>query len=210
VGRRPPLADGIHRLQKVKPVEVVEVHVLGVSRTSSCHSDEEPLSSPRRPLRRAVLWGEVCPEKARAGQPRESSVHELPTGVPGIFVDGSLHGEIHTISPRLSTMLTPDFAILQVPRNSGREMGSPHPQHRPRCLYLRRTLSAFHSLIEGFAVSNINQVSPALEGRQGREVSPALLGLEKETQGGLHQFRHSTSPPDCLPLQERHDGIING
>jgi len=63
-------------------------------------------------------------------------------------------------------------------------------------------------IVEGIAVRNVNQMSPTLEGRQGREVSFALPGFEKEAQSGLHQFRHSTSPPDCLPLQERHYGII--
>ena len=63
--------------------------------------------------------------------------------------------------------------------------------------------------IEGITVRNVNQMPPTLEGRQGWEVSFTLSGFEKEAQSGLHQFRHSASPPGCLPLQDRHYGIIN-
>jgi hypothetical protein len=63
-------------------------------------------------------------------------------------------------------------------------------------------------IVEGITIRNINQMPPTLEGRQSREAPFTLPGFEKEAQSGLYQFRRSTSPSRCLPLQDRHYGII--
>jgi hypothetical protein len=56
-----------------------------------------------------------------------------------------------------------------VQASGGRErgIGNRHRQHKPAHLCRRRALAPFHGLVQGIAVSNIDQGAAAMECRQG-------------------------------------------
>src|SRR6516162_7478604 len=58
-------------------------------------------------------------------------------------------------------------AVAQASHDRGREIASRHRLHKPTHWYRPQALAAFHGLVQGIAVGNIDERTAAVECRQG-------------------------------------------
>jgi hypothetical protein len=70
-------------------------------------------------------------------------------------------------------------------------------------------LSAFHRSIELISIGPIDEGSATVElGQRWQTGTPGTL-TEKQAEGGFHELRDGLPLADGLPLETRHDGVVD-
>jgi hypothetical protein len=73
----------------------------------------------------------------------------------------------------------------------------------------RKQLAAFHGLVQGVAVGNIDEGAAAVECRQGYQFVPLAMRAKQQAERRFDQFRHGAALTCGLALELGHDGVVN-
>src|SRR3954468_2878702 len=93
----------------------------------------------------------------------------------------------------------------------------PCRRHTPGCLRRRRkrrrscrprTSTAFHRLIKGISIRDVDEEPSTLERRERRKRPAAIATAQKEAQRRLHDPRHALTPARRLLLEACGKGVI--
>src|SRR4051794_37363519 len=93
----------------------------------------------------------------------------------------------------------------------------PCRRHTPGCLRRRRkrrrscrprTSTAFHRLIKGISIRDVDEETSTLERRERRKRPAAIATAQKEAQRRLHDPRHALTPARRLLLEACGKGVI--